>query len=924
MITLNELNRRHGIGKRKANRLIEIGKLTLLSRSTERPFRTYVSEKSVESFLSEKAEFEKTYILCKSVFKMLDLSSLTFYKYLENREQLNSTFNQEDDFFKIHELPENYYGISDQRYFFKRKDLEILQRDYITIAQAQQLVGQKDNSGFSSWLQRRPQLQVFCFGEIQRIARFVKKSALLEVHRSFKPKRPGPQYDKDKYLSFKDAQQTLQLSNRYFENLIEEKKLVPSKNIGRALFFDKLQVNALVMIQHQEYKRLNKQYMTYPQILAEYPDLNSNNLSVTKRIRKIKLPALLSTVFKSKHDQLGLGKYLYLKEDVKEYYKFITVLTATHIEANYNDPFKEYIRRFQINNLAFSDRCNITEQFWNEYAAEFILSRQSRAYDVTSEIWCLIRVAEALTQLLGKEVFEYSARELNLLLLNNTQIVRRAREEIYQFLLFIDKVFMLRQSKKPFQIESLINPRKLQRENREKKVYSYSEYESFFTYVTDIITHKKNATSQALNHAEMKNIKYNGYDSMWLYMLIHLNNAWRHSDCQLIPRISLEGTEIKNLQWLYDNDLSDEDVKKIIFRLKCTPMIVSKTQVERNFFCAPEVERPLATAIAICEMRTSAFNNDSLTIVSGISNENGRMLKQRSLNAFFQNYHDKDTFSFSNRAMNRTIISLVHCIQTFYGNDTDTEYLKILRSHADFETTDIYNQIPQERIDVIAMHLFDRDMFGHIPNVIASLLFGSPTSESVQTSRIKEVKDNLGSIYKLEETAEFLNTMHDFNVKASRDFIEQHAEYKDIVEILIKEMPLEEASSLYRKIVTRQLPSKEKHHQCLVSESQCKFPGRDCGGCPLSIPQFYSISSLVERIFRKIQSIENALSENLPESELTRMANWLELDLDLLKYAQIKYGKQEVAMFATDLNKKLQDIGSLHAYQTIQRIEVIL
>ncbi|AVV57018.1 hypothetical protein C7121_13330 [Paenibacillus glucanolyticus] len=923
MITLGELNRRHGIGKRKANRLIELGKLRLVSRSTERPLRTYVSEESVESFINEKADFEKTYILCKSVFKMLGLSSLIFYKYLEDREQLNANFTQEEDFFKIHELPENYYGISDQRYFFKRKDLEILQRDYITLAQAQELVGQKDNSGFSSWLQRRPQLQIFCFGEIQRNARFVKKSALLEVHQTFKPRRPGPQYDKEKYLSYKDSIRNLQLSGRYFKNLIQDKTLVPSKNIGRALFFEKEQVNALVKLQQQEYKRLSKDYMTYPKILTEYPDLNPDQLPVTKRIRRIELPALLSTIFKGENDQFGLGKYLYFKSDVKEYHEFITVKNAIHSEAIHSDPFSEYIRRIQINDLSFSDRNTITDRLWNEYAAEFLRSRQSLAYDVAGEIWCLIRVVEALTQLLDKEIFEYSSKELNLLFLNNIQIVRRAREEIYQFLLFVHKVFMLRQSKSPFQLEALLNPRKLQRENREKKVYNYFEYESFFTYVTDQITHKKSAVSQAFKLAEKKNMKqYNGYDSMWLYMLVHLNNAWRHSDCQLIPRISLEGTEIKNLQWLYDNDLSDVDVKKIIFRLKCTPMIVSKTQEGRNFFCASEVERPLATALAICELRTAAFNDDSHTIISGICNENGKMLKQRAKNVFFQEYRDKDRFSFSNRAMNRTVISLVQCVQAFYGNDKDTEYLRILRSHADIETTDVYILIPQERMDVIALHLFDRDMFGHIPDVISNLLFGLPDSESVQTNRIKEVKDNLGSIYNLEETAGFLNTMHDFNIKASRDFIEQHAEYKDIVEKLIKDMSPEEVHLLYRKIVTRQLPSKEEHHQCIVSESQCKFPGRDCGGCPLSIPHFYAISSLVERIFRKIQSIENALSEQLPEAELTRMANWLELDLDLLTYAQDKYGKQEVAMFATGINKDLQKIGFLRAYQTIKLTEV--
>ncbi|MNW63013.1 hypothetical protein D3C74_411790 [compost metagenome] len=104
----------------------------------------------------------------------------------------------------------------------------------------------------------------------------------MEIHQIFKPKRTGPRYDKDKYLTYKEAQNTLQLTERYFENLIVEKTLVSSKNIGRALFFEKEQVNALVKMQQLEFKRLSKDYMTYPQILAECPDLNPSKFSVTK------------------------------------------------------------------------------------------------------------------------------------------------------------------------------------------------------------------------------------------------------------------------------------------------------------------------------------------------------------------------------------------------------------------------------------------------------------------------------------------------------------------------------------------------------------------------------------------------------------------------------------------------------------------
>src|SRR5690606_24505826 len=118
---------------------------------------------------------------------------------------------------------------------------------------------------------------------------------------------------------------------------------------------------------------------------------------------------------------------------------------------------------------------------------------------------------------------------------------------------------------------------------------------------------------------------------------------------------------------------------------------------------------------------------------------------------------DKKNFDFQNRAMNRTLLSLMAYIQSVSGNGHDSEYIKILRSHVDFETTNIYINIPQERLDQIALQLFDRDMFGHIPDVLAELIFGKQTEEEKQTENIKIIKQKFGDIYKIEETANFLN-----------------------------------------------------------------------------------------------------------------------------------------------------------------------
>lgn len=920
-IVLSEVTKRLEISLRKANRLIELGKLQLITRSKS---RAYVTEASVDAFISEKRSFEETYIDCKKVFKILKIKNLMFYNFLENRINLNENFNQEPDFFKILELPENYYGIADQRYYFKRRDLEILQRDYVTIEQAQKIIGVNDSSSFAGWLQRRPLLQIFSFGEKQRHTKFVKKNNLLEAHLTFKPKNPSAHLDKNVYISYKDTREILNLSTHNFRILIKEKSIVPSEKVGPILFFKKDHVYQLLDKQKEDYELLSLDYYTRKQVDTLYPVLRSVSLAAAPSIRKVPVPTLLSTLFKNKEDSWSIGKYLYHKEDVENFNRQMLIQNATFNEPNFANPFDEYKRRLQVNGISFTGNTPVTEQLWSEYSLEFLKSKDKQAYDVTGQIWCLIRIVEAFVESLDKEIYEYNAKELNLVLLNNIQIVRRAREEIYQFLVFVHKVIVLRQNKSPFNLEVLVNPRTLPRERFEKKIYTFAEYDDLFKFAINLDTHKKAAIEQAIAFLEKRDFKqYDRYDSIWLYVLLHLNNAWRHSDCQDIPQVSLEGTDITDLQWLLTNNLSDDDVKKIIFRLKITPMIVSKTKAKRNFFCAPEVERAIATAIAICQLRTKAYDDQSKTIILGVSNAKGTMLLRKPLNVFFSKFQNKDKFTFSNRAMNRTVISLVNCIQSIYGKDTDSEYLRILRSHADFETTDIYNEIPQERMDTISMQLFDRDMFGHIPDVLSELLFGKSSTEYGQTKQIKSVRDTYGDIYKVEETARFLNDIQQMKIHASRAFLDKHQEYKDIVEEIIREMSPDEVKSLYHKIIARQMPSKTENFQCIVSEANCKFPGRDCENCPLSIPHFYAISSLIERIYNKIHIIENSLREEQPETELIRLANWLELDLDLLKYAQDKYGKQEIAMFATGLNEKLKLIGPLRIHQTIKKVELI-
>lgn len=929
MITLSELNKIYGIGKSRAKRLIDAGKLILIQKGDNCP--PYISKESVIRFLDEQKQFFENYIYYKEFlddFPVLAYNGIT--KYKNEYDELNKDFNLEPDFMKPVLLSDNYYDNATKVHYFKKRDVQKLRKDYIRFIEAKEIADIADCSRFTTWLKRRPNIQTFSFGPF-KYQKFIRKDQLQYAITYFEQhKTKNKSENNNENLNKSQAKKLLSLSDRYFDTIVNLGLLSPSNETedNKSCFFKRADVLALVDLQKEQYSELSNLYYSKAEIEAKYPDFLPDAINKTKKINKIPLPPLLTPFFKKGGGQWDfVGKWFYFKTDVDKFHTEVQIRNSIFNEANYSIPFDEYKRRIMILRISFPDGTQTTEKLWFEYVEEILKnSSENQLYTTSGYIGALTTATEALVDNIENEIFTYTSNELNLMLLSNENIPRGSREYIFQYLLFVDKVITLKEqtkssthtTKRPFNVNRLINPRKLPRSNLETKIYSYEEYDLLFNYTINIDLHKPKAIKDAVDfiQGKKKSRAYKKYDSAWLYVLLHLNNAWRHSDCLQVPRISLAGTSIRDLNWLLENDIDEADVKKIIFRLKAADMSVSKTGAVRNFFCSSEVEKAIATAIVICELRTRAINDLSDTIIYKI-NTSGIFAKGPK-NAFFKEFNCRD-FDFQNRALNRTFLSLVAYIQSVSGNSSDSEYLRILRSHVDFETTNKYITIPQERLDQISLQLFDRDMFGHIPQVLAELIFGKQTEESAQTENIKLVKQKFGDIYKIEETAFFLDKIQDIKAHASQTFLKNNEEYKDIIESIIRDMPPEEVNSLFNKVITGQLPSKKKHYQCIASEANCKFPGRDCDECPLSIPHFYALSSLIERIFKKATTIYKSMEEDLPEAEKTRLANWIALDLELLQDAQRKYGKQEIAMFATGITKKLKLINPIRAFQTIGR-----
>lgn len=123
-------------------------------------------------------------------------------------------------------------------------------------------------------------------------------------------------------------------------------------------------------------------------------------------------------------------------------------------------------------------------------------------------------------------------------------------------------------------------------------------------YLSNVELHKKEAIKD-IRKPLRGNLKYREYQSVWLYILIHLNNAWRSTDIiEKIPRITLPPS-ISNLTDYENHEITSEEIDLVLWELvaKIIGAQHNKNAKEAYFFFSEELKEPLANALILCELK---------------------------------------------------------------------------------------------------------------------------------------------------------------------------------------------------------------------------------------------------------------------------------------------------------------------------------
>ena len=126
----------------------------------------------------------------------------------------------------------------------------------------------------------------------------------------------------------------------------------------------------------------------------------------------------------------------------------------------------------------------------------------------------------------------------------------------------------------------------------EREMYSPEQFLAYYSYVRDVDLHIEQA------------IQSRDYAVTWLYVLMHVIDAWRPSDIIKSPNIELEVCNLQTFDQLRETKLSKEQAQAVINHLykRVERMYISKTGALGHFLVNQDMIVPTATVLVITEI----------------------------------------------------------------------------------------------------------------------------------------------------------------------------------------------------------------------------------------------------------------------------------------------------------------------------------
>ena len=633
---------------------------------------------------------------------------------------------------------------------------------------------------------------------------------------------------------------------------------------------------------------------------------------------------------------MGALKIADVKECLKKYEEREKSIIDKSISGE--TPFETFLIRLEGYAYweGFKEESPYTKSKFVEYVQKD-LSRKVSKKTIDGKIRRHINLGLAIKNMLDRysteEVYLLSDSQINLYL--RTLEFKTLKCDLYSFLssVNVDLKKLGLVSKLNFKFNNIINPRKEDvetLENQEKDLYDFEVYANVFNFLSKVENHIPKILDE---------LKSNGsvvYASVWLYLILHMNNAWRNGDCNRFPELVIkdliEEYGIDDIGWFENNNLTLAQSHGIIFRVRQWEMRMSKTQMNGVFFCSDELAPAFATAVIILHLykynySTISQNIDSKLIMDFGNDDND--VSKSMINSFFKPANIKG-FKFASKKFNKSIMTYIYFIANLSGDSKALVYAKEMRRHLNIDSTTHYVDFDINKVEAMSRQLFERGEFGYIPALLAQKVLGGEEIGSFDevTNRIQTINAVFNDVQNINNTTKFLNIIR--------------SERQNVID-MISEKSFSECQEILTDMFARNLPSKYGGDiQCLFSKTGCKMPNLDdkdecsCFDCPYHIPSIYALSKLCNSLVNnykeylglpkniKLKDFRSYLLESPDKSSTLNKKSKMQLGLKierrkvLLIEAIKKYGAEYVYRcldIDRDEFKLLSDFVKLDFYE---------
>ncbi len=667
-----------------------------------------------------------------------------------------------------------------------------------------------------------------------------------------------------------DCLKILNIIDYNFKMFVKEYKL-EYEIIGQTRYYYKEDIEFF----KEQQKDFGTRYISYKNAEKKY------SISVYTAIKGYPIPYFArrkDTFFKSEHT------YYDVKE-IEDYLKKRN-MRETIYNTKGNTHFDTFLLRLSLkpNYNSFKNK-PYTKEKWFNYVDFKLKKTTASEKNKNKYVNFYVNLTLILEDFLEKnnniEVYMLSTSLINLFL--QTCTTERNKVAFYNFfkLVYQDiqlKINISNNANKGFNFSKIKNPYTkdsvhIEEKNLDIEIYSYSDYAKIFKFLTDIPFH----VDKSIKNIDKINLP--SYLSTWLYLLLHLNNAWRHGDVTNFPRIFindiLEYLKIDSFNWFLNNSIDLNVSKKIISRVIKYEFKVNKTKVDAHFFCSDSLAPALATNLLMLEffIKTKYIGiekeyNEPIMIFNTKYNEPSIEM----INHLFKPINIPN-FKFSSKKMNKSIMSYIY---TVANSQTAIMLPKHLRSHKETNSTLHYLKLNKEDIEFLTEQLFQRGEFGYILDSLVEIITNKPKSLETRTNDIKLIKDFFGDNIKIEATIGLMNYFQN--------------EKSEILNILYSK-GYEECVSILNNIYKHNLPSRQENVQCLMSKEGCKYPElNSCLDCRYNIPSVYALSTLCNSLK---EDIDNYFSTT-NKSKKIKLSMRLYRKKDILRQALLKYDQEYI------------------------------